>query len=260
LGAPGKSDELFVVQVDRILAEKGLSALLHICRSFLSNIAQDYNAPRTVFSFAPGGLIMLNCLRNGVLFAALAGPFVSVTGWAASPTSDCSKGVSEVGKLVCNSAALSVLDRQMAETYRAAQAQAKAKGADANRLTTTQRGWLKGRDDCSKAADQSQCTQSAYESRIAELQARYALVPAFRTVAFSCHGKPSSTIVATFYNGEPLPSVRLVRGKQTVYGALTRTGSGARYLADPGISFWNKGNDAMVDWPEGTQFNCSAKF
>jgi membrane-bound inhibitor of C-type lysozyme len=31
--------------------------------------------------------------------------------------------------------------------------------------------------------------------------------------------------------------------------------SGARYLGD-GIEFWNKGNDAMVDW-QGQKFSCS---
>ena len=176
---------------------------------------------------------------------------------AAGPAFDCAKASGEVESLVCRSEALGQLDRKLADTFRAAQA--KAKGADAGRLKATQRGWVKGRNDCWKADDKPACVQTAYETRIAELQARYALVPAFRTLTFQCKGRGAPAIVATFYNGEPLPSVRLVRGPQTVYGVLTRSGSGAKYLADSGIVFWNKGNDARVDWPEGTQFNCTAR-
>ena len=28
-------------------------------------------------------------------------------------------------------------------------------------------------------------------------------------------------------------------------------------IGDNGIVFWNKGNDAQVEWPAGTNFNCA---
>jgi uncharacterized protein len=56
---------------------------------------------------------------------------------------------------------------------------ARASGEIETLVCKTQRGWVKGRNDCWKSADHLQCTQAAYETRIAALQARYELVPAY---------------------------------------------------------------------------------
>jgi membrane-bound inhibitor of C-type lysozyme len=72
-------------------------------------------------------------------------------------------------------------------------------------------------------------------------------------VTFRCDD--GSEIAATFDNTPTPATVLLVRGDQAFTLPQAISASGARYLGD-GIEFWNKGNDAMVDW-QGTKFSCS---
>ena len=72
-------------------------------------------------------------------------------------------------------------------------------------------------------------------------------------VTFRCDD--GSEIEATFDNAPDPATVLLVRGDQTFTLPQAMSASGARYLGD-GIEFWNKGNDAMVDW-QGQKFSCS---
>ena len=71
-------------------------------------------------------------------------------------------------------------------------------------------------------------------------------------VTFTCDD--GSAIEATFDNAPDPATVQLVRGEQTFTLPQAISASGARYLGD-GIEFWNKGNDAMVDW-QGQKFSC----
>lgn len=172
-----------------------------------------------------------------------------------NPGFDCANAATGIEALVCKTDSLAQLDRLLAQTYRAARL--RIQGRDAAELKATQLEWLKGRDACWRADDRPQCARDRYETRIAELQARYALVPAFKTATFTCKG--TADIVANFYNGEPRPSVKLVRGSQTVYGVLAPAASGARYIAEPGIVFWNKGDGSIVEWPRGAQSECQLR-
>jgi membrane-bound inhibitor of C-type lysozyme len=72
-------------------------------------------------------------------------------------------------------------------------------------------------------------------------------------VTFRCDD--GSEIEATFDNAPDPATVLLVRGPQTFTLPQAMSASGARYLG-AGIEFWNKGNDAMVDW-QGQKFSCS---
>jgi membrane-bound inhibitor of C-type lysozyme len=72
-------------------------------------------------------------------------------------------------------------------------------------------------------------------------------------VTFRCDD--GSEIEATFDNAPDPATVLLVRGDQTFTLPQAISASGARYLGDS-IEFWNKGNDAMVDW-QGQKFSCS---
>jgi membrane-bound inhibitor of C-type lysozyme len=72
-------------------------------------------------------------------------------------------------------------------------------------------------------------------------------------VTFRCDD--GSVIAATFDNTPDPATVQLVRGDQTFTLPQAMSASGARYVSD-GIEFWNKGNDAMVDW-QGTKVECS---
>ncbi len=179
----------------------------------------------------------------------------------AGPAFDCKKASGDIENLICSDQQLSALDRKLNQTFRAALAALKG-GADASEATkllkATQRGWIKGRNDCWKADDKRQCTLRLYDLRIADLQARYGLMDARGPFFYECNGNPADEIVATFFETEPA-TVRLERGDTVVIGVVAISGSGSRYVADHGITFWIKGDDAQVDWPEGNHFSCSVR-
>jgi membrane-bound inhibitor of C-type lysozyme len=72
-------------------------------------------------------------------------------------------------------------------------------------------------------------------------------------VTFTCDD--GSAIEATFDNAPDPATVKLVRGAQTFTLPQAMSASGARYVGDD-IEFWNKGNDAAVEW-QGTKLECS---
>ncbi|MGI9482946.1 MAG: MliC family protein [Hyphomicrobiales bacterium] len=177
------------------------------------------------------------------------------------PTFDCAKAESSAEELICKNEELAALDQKMGKTFKAALAGLKGASDEAEAtkmLKATQRGWIKGRDECWKANDLARCVRERYELRIAEMEARYILLTAGAPKFFSCEGNPANEISATFFDGA-LPSVRLERGDKLAIGVLAPSGSGARYIADFGISFWLKGDEAQVTWPEGNSFSCSLR-
>jgi uncharacterized protein len=106
--------------------------------------------------------IALTLLAAGCLAAPLA--------QAAQPSFDCGKATHEAELLICKDADLAALDRSLAELYATVlkNTPASKKGA----LKTEQRGWVKGRDDCWKSADQHGCIKAEYQARINELKDR----------------------------------------------------------------------------------------
>ncbi len=72
-------------------------------------------------------------------------------------------------------------------------------------------------------------------------------------VTFLCDD--SSQILATFDNAPDPATVQLMRRDQTFTLPQAMSGSGARYVGD-GIEFWNKGDNAMVEW-QGQKLECS---
>lgn len=180
------------------------------------------------------------------------------TAMAAEPTFDCSKAEHEIETLICGSEALSADDQKLAEVYaealKVAGTLADASEAEAE-LRATQRGWIKGRNDCWKADDKTACTAEAYDRRIAGLQAQFILVNPQPPVFYRCDD--NSEIVASFLETNP-PTARLERGDTTIVVWQGISGSGARYEGDFGVVFWIKGDEAMVEWPQGTEFDCHA--
>ena len=77
--------------------------------------------------------------------------------------------------------------------------------------------------------------------------------PTIGPVTFLCDD--SSQIEATFDNAPDPATVKLVRGDQKFTLPQAMSGSGARDVGD-GIEFWNKGDDAMVEW-QGQKLECS---
>lgn len=167
---------------------------------------------------------------------------------AVAPGFDCAQAAGEIEKIVCADSELSALDRQLADNY----AQASAKTDDKATLQATQRGWIKGRDDCWKATDAPACVREAYVARIVELRVDGALSPPPEPVAFRCEGsdKPLS---ATFHNEAP-QAVVLTWGKDRAIVPIARSASGARYAAQ-GVEFWEHQGEARVDF-FGTKLTC----
>lgn len=99
---------------------------------------------------------------------------MSSTSTTQGPSFSC-KGIREgsMEERICKSPELSALDRLMAKTWKAA---LEKSGSD-NTLKATQRGWIKGRDECWKEKDHDACIKIQYQQRLSELQATYELTP-----------------------------------------------------------------------------------
>ena len=103
------------------------------------------------------------------LYRAIACYWLGVSAlYAAEPSFDCAKSNGEIEALICQDDSLAALDRELAQVYKTALDN--APGEERATLKATQRGWIKGRNDCWKAADKKACTQTNYEQRITALQ------------------------------------------------------------------------------------------
>lgn len=146
--------------------------------------------------------------------------------------------------LICENQTLSALDRKLDRVYIAASRI--ATNEHPPRLKAEQRGWIKGRNSCWKAEDISECIASAYRHRIAELQARYRLLPGRGPFAFLCDGNPANEIMVTFFQTDP-PTLIAERGDSISLMYQQPSGSGARYRGR-NESFWEHRGEATVIW------------
>lgn len=181
---------------------------------------------------------------------------LTATSTPAAPAFDCSKSSHEVEQLICKDDALGQLDVKLAKAY--ADAEKRVTGDQLSELKAYQRGWIKGRNDCWKETGKPQCVASAYADRIATLQARYGLVTAGKSVYFDCNDAVKLEIIFTPFATDP-SAANLVRGNESTTVIQRMSGSGARYEGEFGISFWNKGREAMVKWPQDREYNCTER-
>lgn len=184
---------------------------------------------------------------------------------AASPSFDCTRAQGAVQKTVCEDDMLAALDRENARLYALARKAPGQRAQQKKTLTATQRGWIKGRDDCWKSDDAKACMRDAYVLRIAELRA--GLPSATRRndkggasigpVPVHCPGD-ADAMTATFVNVEP-SLVDLATKDRSLVLPIAPSGSGARYLGrypEGEAVFWQKGPDAIVQLPGGKEQNC----
>lgn len=167
------------------------------------------------------------------------------TARADGPSFDCAKvEAGSIAETVCKDPKLAALDRKLADVYAAAE----KKAADQKPpvLKAEQRGWIKGRDECWKSQDKARCVEDEYRRRIAELQARYRLLPPTGPVRFTCDGDPRSEVVATFFATDP-PTLVAERGDEVSLMYLAPSGSGAKYEGR-NEAFWEHGGEATVTW------------
>jgi len=176
---------------------------------------------------------------------------------AAGPSFDCSKvQKGSIEELICKDEGLSELDRKMTTVY--AEATKKAINEHPPVLKAEQRGWIKGRNDCWKSADKQKCIDQSYRRRIAELQARYRLVPAKGPFWYSCDGDPRNEVVVTFFKTD-LPTLEAERGDQVSLMYLEPSGSGSKYQGR-NESFWEHQGEATIVWGYGSpEMRCAKR-
>ena len=176
------------------------------------------------------------------------------TAQAGGPSFDCSKvKKGSIEAQVCQNSELSTLDRQLAEVYGAATK--KAVNQHPPTLKAEQRGWIKGRNDCWKAAEQDQCIKDSYQLRIAELQARYQLLPGNGPFTFVCDGDAPNEVITTFYPTEPATLIA-ERGDSVSLMYQVVSASGAKYEGSNEL-FWEHQGEATIRWGfEAAEMQC----
>ncbi|MGD2056091.1 MAG: MliC family protein [Gammaproteobacteria bacterium] len=170
------------------------------------------------------------------------------TAMSSGPSYACEKvEAGSIEAMICEDSGLSMLDRKLADTYQAASQ--KAVNEHPPVLKAEQRGWIKGRNDCWKSGDKRKCVQEEYRQRIAELQARYRLVPGTGPVTYICDGQPGNEVVATFFQTDP-PTLIAERGDSLSLMYLQPSGSGTRYQGR-NETFWEHQGVASITWGYG---------
>ncbi|GJM14868.1 MAG: hypothetical protein DHS20C13_01950 [Thermodesulfobacteriota bacterium] len=182
---------------------------------------------------------------------------LTILAHAGRPSFDCSKvEARSIEELICSNEDLSALDQKLAEVYK--EAEKKAVDEKPPVLKAEQRGWIKSRNDCWKSYDEKECVKETYLLRIAELQARYALVDGKGPFFYGCNGNPSKEVVMTFYKTNPTTLVAEF-GDSTSLMYLQPSGSGSKYQGRNELA-WIKGNEARVKWGFDSQtMNCRKK-
>jgi uncharacterized protein len=199
---------------------------------------------------------MLKLTTSGLLAAlALAAPA------GAQPSFDCAQADGQIETLICKDPALAALDVRLSGTF--AKAVDTVRGLDAGRgkaeqdLRATQRGWIKGRDNCWKASDVQDCVTASYLTREAELVALWMLQDPQAVQSYTCDGAPAHEITVFFFDTE-LPAIRAEYGDSIRTGWRVPAASGSKYAMASGSTFWVKGKQAQLDWTEGDALSCTA--
>lgn len=174
---------------------------------------------------------------------------------AGKPAFDCGKIESgSIEQLICQDQELAQLDRKLAEVYAAAQG--KAADGQSPRLRTEQRGWIKGRNDCWKSADQRSCVAELYRLRIAELQAQYRLIKPSGPFTYLCDEKKDRPVVVHYFQTEP-PTAWAEFGDSSALLYRQPSGSGAKY-AGSDVLLWEHQGEATIVWGYGApEMRCS---
>lgn len=180
---------------------------------------------------SPFLLLLLGC-------AAFGG-----TALAQAPSFDCGKVETQSTEgIICRDKDLSALDRKLAEVYAAASRQAAQESPPV--LKVEQRGWIKGRNDCWKKPDERACIRDEYRRRIAELQARYRLVPGKGPVVFVCGGNPANEVFVTFFATDP-PTLIAQHEASVKLMYVQPSASGAKYEGR-NETFWEHQGEATI--------------
>jgi uncharacterized protein len=187
-------------------------------------------------------------LATTILAALFALPASAASPPAQGPSFSCAKvAPGSIEAMVCADAGLSALDRRLAGVY--ARASKKAAKERQPVLRAEQSGWVKGRNDCWKSEDKPACVRDAYVRRIAELQARFRLVPIVASVRYVCDGQPANEVLATYFETEPATLIA-ERGDSVSLMYVEPVASGAKYVGR-NEWLWEHQGEATVVWGYG---------
>ena len=195
-----------------------------------------------------------------IVLALIGSPALATDG----PSFNCAKASSSVEELICKTPELAALDLRLAERFKAALNTIRALDTGAEEAETdlraTQRGWIKGRDECWKSDTEMDCVRQSYLTRENELVALWMLEKPTAIAIWTCDGNPANEVVTVFF-GTELPSVRFERGDQIDAGSLSPTGSGNRYDGSFGRYIWIKGDEAIYrdSGSDQTDLSCEAR-
>lgn len=169
---------------------------------------------------------------------------------AVAPSFDCANSTNEIEKLVCADPELATADVRLAEVY----------DKELNRpetvkpaMAATQRGWVKGRDDCWKEEDKRRCVLEAYWTRLAELQINSPETTTPTPLEMRCDDN-SQPVSASFYNGFDPPALVLTVGNDQAILFSEPSASGSKY-GRSGAEFWEHQGEAKIDF-YGNKLTC----
>lgn len=182
----------------------------------------------------------------------------SIVNVTLGPSYDCAKvKPGAIEAMICEDKVLSALDRNLSEVY--ASARIKAGNEHPPQLKAEQRGWIKGRDDCWKSDDVRACVRMEYQRRIAELQARYRLVPGTGHVYYECEGNPASEVAVMFFKTDP-PTLIAERGDSVSFMYQQPSDSGVKYLGR-NETLWEHQAETIITWGYGApELHCKRKL
>ncbi|MFC0712014.1 MliC family protein [Azorhizophilus paspali] len=159
---------------------------------------------------------------------------------------ECGENLSDVlEKTICTDQDLTALDRKMAEVYAAAR-NGESAGNPAG-LEEQQQDWIESRDACEKSAEPPECLRESYRRRIAELQARHALVPLSGTFTYTCDDDRNKIVHVRFYETDPL-SLYAEYGEQDSVMIVQPSSTGVKYAGQNETTLWEHGNEALITW------------
>ena len=191
------------------------------------------------------------------MLACLALLGAAAAGHAEAPSFDCGKAESAAETAVCGDAELAQLDRELARLYGLALGGPHLTAVGEKELKATQRGWVKGRDDCWKAEDVGVCVKTEYVVRIGEVRQAYFDARSDDGAGISlgpfvaeCPGLDAA-MGTVFVNSDPGAVYLAWRDRVAVLDRVL-SASGAKYeatLADGHYLFWNKGDGARFEAP-----------
>ncbi|MBL8306111.1 MAG: hypothetical protein JNM33_05410 [Rubrivivax sp.] len=184
-------------------------------------------------------------------------PAASAAAKAQGPTFDCRRVErGSIESMICSEPELVALDRQLDGVYAAAKARAANQRPPV--LRAEQRGWVKGRNDCWKAAAPKVCIRGEYVRRIAELQASYRLLPGRGPIAFACDGQAAKEVIVTHFATQPPTLVagfgdaRSIMFAEEASGALRYAGRNETFVEQAGV--------ATITWGYGAPpMHCTPK-